>query len=237
MQLDWEYWMLSFAIPFSVVALAIVMRLIVFMLLSWRAGDWWNRVLENRHDENLKSFQDELRRLDEQQDAWFQGERSGKPDALLEYIASELTRARQRLEVMRIERQAQYDAETARTRFSDFQIVWLWLRHRGNPAGRLDGGTTRPLMDPNDLRDRSLDPTRSTPPGPSVDSSDSGERDLHGNVRAVARHPSMHVPAQAVVTPPIFVITDLLERLALLQAQGALTPDEFAKLKALLLDF
>ncbi len=49
----------------------------------------------------------------------------------------------------------------------------------------------------------------------------------------------MAVTTQGVIVlpAPTVLITEQLERLAVLRERGALTPDEFAKLKALLLDF
>ena len=236
MQLGWEYWMLSFAIPLSVTALAIVARLVVFAFLSWRAADWWNRVLENRHDDNLERFRAEQRKLDERQDALFQHARTDEPDIVM-YIASELTRMRQRLDVMRIEQQAQFDADAARARFSDFQIVWLWFRHRRNLAGRLDGGTTRPLMDPEEMSESLHPPDEFGPPKPPAGDVGAGEHWQRGGGAKAAHPPSMPVPPQVVTLPPIVVITDQLERLAGLSQRGFLTAEEYAKLKATLLDF
>ena len=242
MDIGWDDRLWAIAVPLIILAVDAARRAAIHLLLSWKAAAWWNQVVMNTHDKKHHEFENEQRQLDERQDAALVAlhpqpmRHSDSPT--ITYIAQELTRLRQRLDVMRIEDHARYEAESARSQFSDFRIVWLWLRSCGNPKVKLDGGTTRRFMERADLdaQAQARVGTGTAPPGPAGS--------VGGIPGAPTAPPSAPSPAIAVTTqgvvllpPPTVLITEQLERLAALRERGALTPDEFAKLKALLLDF
>lgn len=238
MDIGWDDRLWAIAVPLIILAVDAARRAAIHLLLSWKAAAWWNQVVMNTHDKKHAEFENEQRQLDERQDAAFAAlhpqpmRHSDSP--IFTYIAQELTRLRQRLDVMRIEDHARYEAESARSQFSDFRIVWLWLRSRRNPKVKLDGGTTRRFMERADLEAH-------TPTGVGTGTAPTGSAGAPAEIPGAPTAPS---PVIAVTTQgmnvlpaPTVLITEQFERLMALRERGALTADEFAKLKALLLDF
>lgn len=242
MDTGWDDRLWAIAVPLIILAVDAVRRAAIYLLLSWKAAAWWNQVVKNTHDKKHDEAESEQRQLDERQDAALAAlhpqpmRHSGSPE--ITYIAQELTRLRARLDVMRIEGHARYDAETARSQFSDFRIVWLWLRNRGNPKVRLDGGTVRRFMERADSE--AHPPTRGGSDTAPPDSAESvGEISGTPTAPTSAPSPATTVTTQGMIVlpAPTVLITEQLERLVALREHGVLTPEEFAKLKAVLLDF
>lgn len=242
MDIGWDDRLWAIAVPLIILAVDAARRAAIHLLLSWKAAAWWNQVVMNTHDKKHDEAENEQRQLDERLDAALAAlhpeslRHSGSPTVT--YIAQELTRLRQRLDVMRIEDHARYDAETARSQFSDFRIVWLWLRNRGNPKVRLDGGTARRFMERADLEARAQ--TRVGTGTAPLDSAGSvGEIPSRPTAPPSAPSPAIAMTTQGMIVlpAPTVLITEQLEHLAVLRERGVLTPEEFAKLKAVLLDF
>lgn len=242
MDIGWDDRLWAIAVPLIILAVDAARRAAIHLLLSWKAAAWWNQVVMNTHDKKHAEFENEQRQLDAQQDAALAAlhpqPMRHNDSPIFTYVAQELTRLRQRLDVMRIEDHARYEAESARSQFSDFRIVWLWLRSCGNPKVKLDGGTTRRFMERADLEARA-------PTGVGTSSAPTGPAGSLGEIPGAPTVPPSAPPSAVAVTtqgmivlPALTVlITEQLERLAALRERDALTPDEFAKLKALLLDF
>lgn len=234
MDIGWDDRLWAIAAPLIILAVDAVRRAVIHLLLSWKAAAWWNQVVQNTHDKKHEEFENEQRQLDERQDAALAAlypqpmRHSDSPTVT--YIAQELTRLRQRLDVMRIEDHARYEAETARSQFSDFRIVWLWLRSCGNPKVKLDGGTTRRFMEQADLETHAQ--TR-VGAGTAPPSSAGSAGEIPGTPS-----PAVTVTTQGMIVlpAPTVLITEQLEHLAVLRERGVLTQEEFAKLKAVLLD-
>ncbi len=245
MGFDWQQWTIiaTIAAPLIVIALGTLGRLTIHVILAWRAADWWNHVLNRAHDRNQKMFEEETKMLDQAQDiALALPDRPS--DADLTYLAyQEMTRMRARIEQIRIEEQARHDAVSSRSQFSDFRIVWQWLRYRNEPNATLDTGTTTRFMsdqEPTEMRGpgHNTTPTQSSPVATSK--SPTSHR---GSLPDPANLPQTSSVARVpIMTPATFVEEELLRRLNLLEVlasqrdRGILTPEEFAEQKAKLLN-
>ena len=245
MDLGWDDRLWTIAGPLIIVAIGIVSRTLVNLALTWKAAKWWNEVVRNTHDAFHDDFEREQRELDARQGAALAALSSStvrtKGDPAISYIALELTRMRQRLEVMRIEDHARYGASSARSQFSDLEIVWLWLRHRGNPKAKLDQGTKRRFM-ASASQTPSVGPAGEVGAAPPNSPGAGNETPIQRAQPTSAQAPQPHatapqVPSVMVLSAPTMLITEQLERLTALRERGVLTPEEFAKLKAVLLDF
>ena len=206
--------------------------------MSGPAGKWFNRVMEGTHDRNLQEIREENLRLDKEQDETFRAlaPQGVETSPLMFYISQELTRMRQRLDGMRIEQLAQYDVTSIRSQFSDFRVVWEWVRSCGNTSVKFDGGSTRRLTESEGaqregtsrsfagiLQAMQAGPPTGSPPQPS---SPAGLQQTH------PANPQIVV---ALTPPPTAQITEQLERLGALLESGLLTREEFDRLKEKLL--
>lgn len=235
MDIGWDDRLWAIAVPLIILAVDAARRAVIHLLLSWKAAAWWNQVVMNSHDKKHDEFEREQARLDAIQDAGFTALDPPDDAKVLVYIAQELTRMRQRLDVMRIEDHARYEATSSRSQFSDLRIVWLWLRTCGNPNVTLDGGTTRRFMERADVEARAQ-----TRDGSGTDPTEGSAGEISGTSTTPPNVPptAIAVPAQSMIVlpAPTVLITEQLERLVALRERGALTPEEFAKMKAVLLD-